>query len=257
MHSHLRIQYVVAGLAAALLFPLMALAVEPTNIEPADPVIPKTIQLEQGIQYVHLHGDYFESETELSYGINKYLELGISAPVSFEEGENADLEDVGLFIECVFNPDSDSTRVGGELRIDFPTGEDSEGIGGEAQLRITHPLGPDQKHALHLNLTGLYGTVEEDHHGWWCSDESTDNKFRFGAALGYSCNITEATTLIATLSHEQDYKESDDANLIELGISHNFSPACTVGLGVGTGLDSDSPDFEAKAILQLHFKIGK
>jgi hypothetical protein len=257
MHSRLRIQYVAAGLAAALLFPLMAVAVEPTSIEPAEPVVPNAIELEQGIQYLHLHGDYFESETELSYGINKYLELGISVPVSFEEGEDADLEDIGLFIEGVFNPDSESTMVGGELRMDFPTGEDSDGIGGEAQLRITHPFGPDQKHALHLNLTGLYGTVEEDRHGWWHSDESTDRDFRFAAALGYSCDIAEATTLMLALSHEQDYEESDDANLIELGISHDFSPACTVGLGVGTGLDSDSPDFEAKAIFQLHFKMGK
>lgn len=244
-------------LAAGIFLTLTALAMEPTTIEPAEPVDVGTIEVEQGVQYLDMDDDEWESETEISYGLNKYLRLGISLPFVFEEGEHGDLEDAGLFIEGVFNPDSASTLVGGELKLEFPTGDDSEGLAGEAQLRVTQPLGSGEKHALHLNLTGYYDTVDKEEHHCFCSEESTDREFRFGAALGYTYQATESTTLIAALSHEEDVDDTDDANLIEAGISHEFSPNVTAGLGVGTGLDSDSPDFEARAILHLSFSTGR
>ncbi|HOD51522.1 MAG TPA: transporter [Candidatus Hydrogenedentes bacterium] len=258
MKTHAPTLYLLAALAAIALFPWAALAIEPTVIEPADPVTPHEIAVEQGVQYMDTGENEWKSETEISIGLNRHLKLGVSVPFVFEEEDNGELSDVGLFMEGVFNPDSESTMVGGELRLNFPTGEDSEGLGGEAQLRITQPLGTGEKHALHLNLTGFYDNVEEeDHHGCFSSHESTDKEFRFGAALGYSFNVTEATSLTTALSHEEDYEDSDDANLLELGLSHDFGPNFTAGLGVGTGLDDDSPDFQAKAVFQLRFKAGK
>lgn len=75
-------------------------------------------------------------EAELSYGINEHIRLGLNVPSEWEEDDSS-FGDVGAFLEFVVNPESDGIVVGGELKLTAPTGEDSEGMGGEAQLRFS------------------------------------------------------------------------------------------------------------------------
>lgn len=238
-------------------------AVEPTHLEPAEELTPHTFELEEELEYVDSDDSVFEAETEISYSLNRRLKIGLMAPFEHEDGEGTEFGDAGVFLEGVLNPDSPQRfLLGGELELQFPTGEDSDHVGGEIQLRMSKYLGEEDKNGLHANVFGYFNTEDEDdEHGYFNlfrrfrddEDEYGDDA-SFGAALGYTHAATANTTLVADVYYRQDYEGGDDAVMGELGVSHDFNDAFSAGIGVGAGLTSDSPDFEAR--IAFSFKFG-
>lgn len=248
----------VFGCMAATVFVVsrVALAIEPTELEPAEGLDAGRLELELKGGYEDFdRGHETTLEAELSYGINEHLRLGVKAPFEWEEDGEDGIGDVGAFLEWTANPDSNGPVVGGEFRLTAPTGEDSEGVGGEVQLRVSKSFA--EKHGLHLTLKGYYESVDDDDDGLHdLFDRHHDHHQEFGymGVLGYTFKPAESTTLIADIALGEAPEEGENTNLFELGFKHEFNETVEIGLGVGAGLDNDSPDFVAHA--GVEFKFG-
>ena len=235
-----------------------AAAVEPTHLEPAESVNSGEIALEQTVEWEHHDSDEGVAETEISYGLTPKLKLGLTVPAEFEDGEGVELGNVGIFAEGVANPDADrAPLIGGELKIHLPTGDDADGVGVEGQIRISKYFGADGKHGLHLNLLGYYDAVESEDEHFLHDEDDSEDEFSYGAVLGYTCQVTEKTGLVFNVVHIE-YTDSDaDETLAEVGVKHDFTDSISGALGVGFGLDDDSPDVTAKAGIEFRFGHGK
>ena len=229
-----------------------AAAIEPTELEPAKGADAGRYELEIKASYEDFsEGHETELEAELSYGLNKNFRLGLNVPFEWEEDGEDGIGDVGAFLEWVANPESDGIIAGGEFKVTAPTGEDSDGIGGEAQLRFSKSIA--EKHGLHLTLKGIYASEDDDdEHGLFDDDEDGD-EFGYQAVLGYTFRPVESTALIADVAMGEAPGEGEHTNLLELGLTHEFNDTVEVGIGVGAGLDDDSPDFVAHAGIEIKF----
>lgn len=234
-----------------------AYAIEPTHLEPADEGEAQAWSLEQTVEWEHHDDDTFESETEIEYGLNRQLTIGVSIPVEFGGGDGTELGNIGIFMEGIFNPDStNGPLVGGELKLLLPTEEDTEGIGGEAQLRISQYFGAEDKHGLHLNVNGYYDTFEDEDDHWLhdlFDDDDSDDDFAFGGAVGYTYQISDATGLVLDVFYKDETDEAEHEALAEIGFKHEFNESLEGVLGVGIGLDNDSPDAIVKAGFEFRF----
>ncbi len=256
MNTKLHMCHVAALATIILLAATPAFAVEPTHLEPASESDAGVFTLEQSVTWENHDGDEFESETELEYGLNRKLTLGVSVPVEFGGGDGTELGNIGVFLEGIFNPDSPTgPLVGGEIKLLLPTGEDDDGLGGEIQLRISQYFGSDDKHGLHLNLNGYYDSMDDDDHHYWFDDDDSDDEFTGGAALGYSYQVSDATGLVADIFYRDEAGDESEA-LAELGLKHDFSDVVSGAIGVGVGLNDDSPDAIVKAGIEFKFGSG-
>ncbi|MCC6795061.1 MAG: transporter [Candidatus Hydrogenedentes bacterium] len=220
-----------------------AAAIEPTELEPAESADAGRCELEIKGSYEDFNeGHETELEAELSYGINDHLRLGLNVPFEWEEDGEDGIGDVGAFLEWVANPESSGIVVGGEFKLTAPTGEDSDDVGGEVQLRFSKAFA--EKHGLHLTLKGYYESEDED----------DDHDYGYQAVLGYTFKPVESTTLIADIAVGEAPGEDEHSNLLEVGLTHEFNDTVEIGVGIGAGLDDDSPDFVAHA--GIEFKFG-
>lgn len=121
--------------------------VEPTHLEPAEEAQSEIVTLEQTAEWQHQNKDTGGTKTEIAYGLNRRLKLGLSLPAEYDSGDGVEFGDIGLFLEGIANPDaSKAPLVGGEIKLLLPTGEESQGVGGKLQVRLSKNLGEDKKH---------------------------------------------------------------------------------------------------------------
>lgn len=230
-----------------------AAAIEPTELEPAESMDAGRCELEIKVSYEDFsQGHETEAEAEFSYGLNDNFRLGLNVPFEWEEDGEDGIGDVGAFLEWVANPESSGIVVGGEFKLTAPTGEDSDDVGGEVQLRFSKALA--EKHGLHLTLKGYYDSEDDDDDHGLFDDEEDGHDFGYEAVLGYTFKPIESTTLIADIAVGEAPGEDENTNLLEVGLTHEFNDSVEIGVGMGAGLDDDSPDFVAHA--GIEFKFG-
>lgn len=243
-------------LAFVLVTTMAARAIEPTELEPAESQDAGRLELEIKASYEDFDdGHETELEAEFSYGINDNVRIGLDVPFEWEEDGEDGIGDVGAFLEWVANPDSDGIVVGGEFKLTAPTGEESDGVGGEAQLRFSKSFA--EKHGLHLTLKGYYESEDDDDDQHLFDEDEDDDGLGYMAVLGYTFKPAESTTLIADVAVGETSDEDENTNLLELGLKHEFNDSIEIGLGVGAGLDDDSPNFVAHAGVEFKFGGGK
>jgi len=242
----------VGALAILFAASYTAAAIEPTELEPAEDTHAGRYELEIKASYEDFsEGHETELEAEFSYGLNDHFRLGLNVPFEWEEDGEDGIGDIGAFLEWVANPESDGIIVGGEFKITAPTGEESDDVGGEVQLRFSKSFA--EKHGLHLTLKGYYESEEDDDHGLFDDEEDGDD-VGYQAVLGYTYKPVESTTLIADIAVGEAPGEDENTNLLEVGLTHEFNDSVEIGVGIGAGLDDDSPDFVAHA--GIEFKFG-
>lgn len=262
------------AIAAVCLCAMTAHAIDPTNLKPAGEVGAGVVEIKQEAEYSKDDNDSGELSTDISYGVNRHFKIGVVIPFEYDEEEDTEFGDVGVYIKGILNPDNaNHFYVGGEIELLAPTGEDSDNIGGEVQLRLSKYLDADETHGVHLTLTGYYDTKDDEeeyarHYHLLFSPrenlrhdllrrhffeaEDTD-QFTFGTALGYTYAIAPSTKLTLNGFFKEDYSGDDDALMAEVGLTHNFTDAWSGAIGVGIGLTDESPDFTAKAGLSYKF----
>lgn len=246
-------------LAGSVAAPL-ASAIDPTEVQPAGPLEPGTWEVQEKLKYDDYERYEAESETSVEYEFTRRLALRLQVPVETEEEEGTEFGDLKLRLKYVLNPDAERAPFAAvTLEGAFPTGEDSEGVDVDLRLRLTKPLGGvDSKHALHLTLSEKYVGDEhiDDDHGFLESlnlHDDDSREFLFMAAGGYSYRVGSRTTLIGNAVFKQLEEDGRDAKLIEAGIKHDIGKSATLALGLGVGLDNESPDWTARAGIQFRF----
>jgi len=235
-----------AGVIVALVlgwvvvFTPVSYALDPTGLEPAEAMEGKTFELEQEVSFRDYSDSEVESETSLEYEFNQRSALKLMVPVEWEEDEDTEVE-VGLRYKLVFNPNAERAPIlAASVEAIIP---DDGGVDGEVGLYLSKGVGGEGKHQLHLNLLGYYDN----------DAESDERDFRYTAIAGYSCQVTEKTTLVFDVEREQLEESSENANIVELGVKHEINDTVAVALGVGAGIGEESPDFVARAGISFRF----
>lgn len=238
----------------------LAYAIDPTEVQPAGPLEPGTWEVQEKLKYDDYDRYEAESETSVEYEFTRRLALRLQVPVEKEEDENTELGNVKLRLKYILNPDAVRVPIAAlTLEGGLPTGEDSEGVDADLRLRLTKPIGGvDSKHALHLTLSEKYVGDEQsdDDHDRFeslLSHNDDSREFLFMAAGGYSYRIGARTTVIGDAVFKQSDKDGKEAKLLEAGIKHDIGKSATLALGLGAGLDDESPDWTARAGIQFRF----
>ena len=239
-----------------------AQALDPTSLEPVEPFEPHLITLQEETQFDRYHHYELETETNLLYDATKNLGFEFSVPAELDDKEPKGIGDVRLRLKYVFNPDEESgpmVALSGEVVA--PTARESAGLGADADLRITLPLGESEAHhKLHLTLKETYFSGA-DTSPWRRLDFDTgqfesypgDRKFAYQVVAGYSRLFGPATEFRLDFDREQLDVKGKTANVIQAGFTHDFNDTVSVMLGGGVGLGSDSPDFRVRTGIEFRF----
>lgn len=247
------LRWVCVALSLLLLYQVSP-ALEATHLEPAEGAEPGEFSVEQVASWEHRKDDVVHTETEIAYGLNRRLELGLWLPAEFGDGEQ-ELGDIGLFVEGAFNPDAvRGPLVGGEIKLLLPTGEDSHGSGVEVEGHVSKYLGEQGKHGLHLTLEAEYASeANENDDDRWFDDDDEEREVALAAAIGYTYALTDRTELIADVFREESLESDEHETLAEFGMKHEFSDSIEGVLGVAVGLDEEAPDAIVKAGIEIKF----
>ncbi|MDZ4858116.1 MAG: transporter, partial [Candidatus Hydrogenedentes bacterium] len=236
-----------------------AWAIDPTGLQTAAGMEGKVFELQQKLTLEKIEDVEWTSETSIEYEFSDRWALRLKIPVEFASEDDKEIDDgfgdLELRLKHVFNPDSSGIIIAGTAGVTFPTGEDSEGVGGDLRLRLSKwDLGKSKKHGLHATLMAKYKSDTEsgeDH--LFREDEPGEREFRWEAVLGYTYQVGESTRLILDVVREQAEHDDENENFIEAGLTHNFTDAITVAVGAGAGIGEESPDFVARAGVQFRF----
>ncbi len=234
---------------ALVLFPLALApathAVDPTELEPAEGFEAGALTLEQEFSYDKYDEYRADTETNLEYAFSEKFGIRLHAPVEFDEDDDTEFGNLGLRLRYIFNPEADSAPVvslSGEAF--FPTDEDSSGMGGELTLTLSKGIG-DGTNKIHGTLVGGYNNDSDDH----------ARDFYYEALVGYSYDVSDKTTLVADFVRKQLDEHGENANIIELGIKHEFTDNFEAALGAGAGIGEESPDFTIHAGVEFKFNL--
>lgn len=190
--------------------------------------------------------DLWLVESRLEYGFARNWEASLSVPFEFGEGAmDEGIQDVG--VEALYNFNSEgrylpALSLSGGLHI--PTAGDSRGADTEVMFLATKSIGwTDLFQRVHLNLSWLRNA----------GSEPGERENRYRAVAGYDIRTGPDTLLLADLVWEQETERGVDAILAEVGVRRMINPLTAVGVGVGAGLNNESPDIRATIGLQKSF----
>lgn len=224
-------------------------ALEPVSLEPSEALEPGQLEISEEGYYQQEHHDQFTANTEMEYAFSERLGLRLAAPVEWASGEGSgDLGDLGLRLQLVLNPEATRWPVATlSAEALIPTGDESDALGGELQLRLTKSIDTAGQHALHLDFAGGKPTN---------SDEDVRDLY-YKVVAGYTFAASESTTLYADFVREQLERYGQNSNSLEVGIRQQLNDSTALTLGVGAGLGEESPDWAVNAGLELRFHLHK
>ena len=253
---HEGVKRILIGMCLFGLVASGAFAIEPTELEPTEGMEAKGVEVEQKVVFEKSDAKVWTSETSVEYALTEQWAVELEVPYEFVEGGGDHVGDVGLSVEYVFNPGSESGLVAGVIAgAAFPTGDDSSGVDADLKLQLSKwNLGGSEKHGVHATLEGKYnndaGSAEKH---LLREDESGERDFRYAAVLGYTYQATPSTRLVVDVVRKQLAEEDHNANLVEVGLTHKLSESTTVAVGAGIGVGEESPDYLARAGVQFRF----
>lgn len=190
--------------------------------------------------------DLWLLESRLEYGFARNWEASVHVPFEFGNGVSDEgIQDVG--IDALYNFNTETRFLpalslsGG---VEFPTAEDSHGVDTELSVLVTRTLGwSTLVQRAHFNLSWLRNAGARD--------EERDNRYK--AVVGYDIRLGPDTLLIADYVWEQEMERGLTSNIAEIGLRRMLNPLTALAVGVGFGLDDESPDFRATLGLQRSF----
>jgi len=255
---HQGVQRILVGVCLFGLMASGAFAIDPTELEPAEGMEAKSVQVEQKVVFEKNHSKVWTSETSVEYALSERWAVELGLPYQIVDGGGDEVGDVGFRVKHIFNPGSESGFVAGVtvgVGAAIPTRDDSHGVHGDLHVRLSKwNLGESEKHGVHATLEGKYNNdAESGKKHVFQEDEAEELDFRFAAVLGYTYQATPSTNLVVDFVREQLVEKHRDGNLIEVGLTHKLSESTTVAVGAGVGLGDESPDYLARAGVQFRF----
>ena len=184
-------------------------------------------------------------DPRLEYGFARNWQARINVPFVLGSGNQTGSGDVGL--ELFYNFNTESLKLPAfalSARANLPTGRDASGVDTEFKFIATKSLGYAEKlQRVHLNLTYFANA----------NRRNEERANRYAAVVGYSQRVGPDTILLADLVRQQELERGQTSNVFEIGLRRQLTPLKVISLGLGAGLDSDSPDFRATVGYQQSF----
>ena len=81
----------------------------------------------------------------------------------------------------------------------------------------------------------------------------SERENRYDLAVGYDRAFGKNTLVLADLFIEQQEEQGITYKMVEVGLRQSISSNAVVGVGLGTGLDSESPKIRVTASLEISF----
>lgn len=185
-----------------------------------------------------------EPRYEWGFARNAHFKIGVPLFLGSEEDTNSG--DVRL--EALYNFNQESRffpAFAASVRVDAPTGEDSEGVDTSVKLIVSKLLGRSSfYHGLHANAAWFNN-----------ADPLPGERDQYNmAALGYTARLSPDTLLVLDVVREEERQEGMTSELAEIGLRRQITPTLVLTGGLGAGLDDQSPDFRVTAGIQ--YSIG-
>ncbi|MBN1345491.1 MAG: hypothetical protein JXQ73_22555 [Phycisphaerae bacterium] len=211
----------------------------PIELEEAPPTEHKEFEVEITFDWATSsdgEDDSFENEFELNYGLFPNLEIGLSVPVEYGDGEVEGNGDLSLYAHYRFWKD-EGWYPGFALRgiMRLPTGVESTGVDGTFIFILDKTFG---QHRVTFNgeLKTANGHNVEDLRG-----------FQWALGVGYDHPILDDKTLFAADYFIKSSEEEGHGciNLLEIGVQREIAKHHILGAAVKVGLDDneETPNF--------------
>jgi len=149
-------------------------------------------------------------------------------------------------LEALYNFNQESLTLPAfalAAKLDFPSGQDSEGVDTTLKAIVTRPIVDDHFGRLHLNLE------------WGHNSESLDGERddTFAVVAGYSFLLEPDTIVVADFVREWEMERRHESNLVELGLRQQLDPLSVLSLGVAVGIGDESPELRVTLGFQYSF----
>lgn len=180
---------------------------------------------------------------ELGFARNWQAKLEV--PFRIGAGDKRNSGDIHLEAFYNFNMERGSMpaiALAGEVAV--PTGKDSEGLDTALKLLMTKTVGRTSM-LQRVNLNFEY-TMNSD-----ALDDERNHMWKFVA--GYMRRLDADTVWIVDYAREQEREVGKTTELAELGFRRQVTPLRVLVLGLGVGLNDESPDFRLTTGLQQSF----
>lgn len=245
------------GLASTALIPANVLAGDHTNLEQGIPLeiedpyvagwLEREWQLATYFQRTADGKDRWLVEPRLEFGLPlRNMQTTLSFPTEFGSAvEEEGLRNVGL--EWLYNVVTEGKLVPGAAfaaKVDFPTGNGSEGVDTTLKFLATKAIGPSEL------LQRLYYNLVWVHNADPMPREREDG---FKQVVGYGVRLGPDTFFLADYVHEEEIESGRISNLLGAGLRRMLTPHLLLGFGAEFGIDEESPDFRIRLGLQKMF----
>lgn len=168
---------------------------------------------------------------QLKFGIARDLQATVSVPVLMGSGSRAGSGDIRLGLQGKLNEESGwLPSFGASLRLELPTGKDSEGLDTRLKLLATKSLPSEQR--VHLNV--LLENNQEP--------LRTERRNRRGVVMGYDVKLRSGTLLLADYVYEHAQARGRHDRLLEVGLRQQVKEG-VVGVGLSGGLRNSATDW--------------
>lgn len=246
LQQPLRILLTSAAFAA-----LPALAAQPGDISEGAPLLVDDTTVTEAGKRSYQLPLVFEStgsgdertrfEPQLKFGIARNLQATVTVPLVLGSGSRTGSGDVRLGLQGKLNDERGwLPSFGASVRVDLPSGRDSQGLDTRLKLLATKSLPGEQR--VHANA--LFEDNQEP--------RPNERRNRRGFVLGYDLKLSEATLLMADYAYEHALARGRHDRLLEVGVRQKVRDG-VVGLGIGSGLGNSATDWRLAVSWQNDF----
>jgi hypothetical protein len=193
--------------------------------------------------------DRFQIEPNIQWGFAENAHLFVYSPFYISNDPTVRSGSGDIHVGVLYNflaegPVIPSLALSAEAVA--PTGVASDGLDYAIELiadkQITKESSEDR---LHLNLRWDHNSIPG----------STERQDRYEYVIGYSRKITDKTVLVLDFFRRDELQHGQASNVLEIGALFQLSQRVTLGAGLGTGIDDNSPDMRFSLSLQV--TLGK
>lgn len=207
----------------------------PLEVEDAYPSPYRNWEFELPFRYNRKRNErnLFLLAPELAYGIIRNADVSVAVPVRLGSADKTGSGNIEL--EALYNFNNEGLIFPAfalkGVAI-FPTGRDSDGVDTRFRLIATKSIS-NRLDRLHLN-------VQFENNADPLPDERDD---RWTFILGYSGRLGPDMMIVADVIREQDRKDGEESNVVEVGLRRMLTPLMVLSSAVGTGFGDESPRF--------------
>jgi hypothetical protein len=84
---------------------------------------------------------------------------------------------------------------------------------------------------------------------------SSEREDRYEYVIGYSRKLNDKAVLVLDFFRREELQRGQASNVMEIGFLYQLNQRVTLGAGIGTGIDEDSPDVRMGFSVQV--TLGK